>query len=148
MIVAVAAVAACVSLAGAQQQQRSGTPPQIEPDFRNLRPSPGQRMTDAEVFKLLDIDRDGTISASEWRERRMAIFYLLDANNDIYLERGELPDMSDETFAAADLEQDSRLSGFEFNQATFAQFETADLDRDGVVTFAQFERFRRDIAGP
>ena len=136
-------------IAGAQQQPlRPGTPPQIEPDFRGMRPRPGQRMTDGEVFKLLDIDRQGTISGSEWRERRMAIFYLLDNNNDIYLERSEMPGMSDTAFDVADIEQDGRLSGFEFNQASFAQFGTADLDRDGTVTFAEFERFRGDIAGP
>jgi hypothetical protein len=56
--------------------------------------------------------------------------------------------MPEQTFAAADLEQDGRLSGFEFNQATFAQFETSDADRDGRVTSAEFERFRRDFAGP
>lgn len=135
-------------IAGAQQPLRPGTPPQIEPDFRGVRPQPGQRMTDGEVFKLLDIDRQGTVSGSEWRERRMAIFYLLDNNNDIYLERSEMPGMSDTAFDVADIEQDGRLSGFEFNQASFAQFGTADLDRDGTVTFAEFERFRRDIAGP
>ena len=136
-------------IAGAQQQPlRPGTPPQIEPDFRGMRPQPGHRMTDGEVFKLLDIDRQGTISGSEWRERRMAIFYLLDNNNDIYLERSEMPGMSDTAFDVADIEQDGRLSGFEFNQASFAQFGTADLDRDGTVTFAEFERFRGDIAGP
>jgi hypothetical protein len=133
-------------MAGAQQQ-RPGTPPQIEPDLRTLRPL-GQRMTDADVLALLDIDRDGRISAAEWRERRMAIFYLLDANSDVYLDRGELHGMPDQTFAAADLEQDGRLSGFEFNQATFAQFDTSDADRDGKVTSAEFERFRRDFAGP
>ncbi len=86
-------------IAGAQQQPlRPGTPPQIEPDFRGMRPRPGQRMTDGEVFRLLDIDRQGTISGSEWRERRMAIFYLLDNNNDIYLERSEMPGMSDYSF--------------------------------------------------
>ena len=136
-------------IAGAQQQPlRPGMPPQIEPDLRSMRPQPGQRMTDGEVFKLLDIDLQGTISGSEWRERRMAIFYLLDNNNDIYLERSEMPGMSDTAFDVADIEQDGRLSGFEFNQASFAQFGTADLDRDGTVTFAEFERFRVDIAGP
>jgi EF hand len=136
------------SPAGAQQPQRPGTPPQIEPDLRSLRPPPGQRMTDVDVLALLDVDRDGTISAAEWRERRMAIFYLLDANSDVYLDRGELHGMPDPTFAAADLEQDGRLSGFEFNQATFTQFETSDADRDGRVTSVEFERFRRDFAGP
>ena len=136
-------------IAGAQQPPlRPGTPPQIEPDLRSMRPQPGQRMTDAEVFKLLDIDCQGTISGSEWRERGMAIFYLLDTNNDIYLERSEMPGMSDTAFEVADLDRDGRLSGFEFNQASFAQFGTADLDRDGTVTFAEFERFRVDIAGP
>ena len=135
-------------IAGAQQPLRPGTPPQIEPDFREMRPRPGQRMTDGEVFRLLDIDRQGTISGSEWRERRMAIFYLLDNNNDIYLERSEMPGMSDTAFDVADIEQDGRLSGFEFNQASFAQFGTADLDRDGTVTFAEFVRFRGDIVGP
>ena len=136
-------------MAGAQQQPlRPGTPPQIEPDFRGMRPQPGQRITDGEVFRLLDIDRQGTISGSEWRERGMAIFYLLDNDNDIYLERSEMPGMSDTAFEVADLDRDGRLSGFEFNQASFAQFGTADLDRDGTVTFAEFERFRGDIAGP
>jgi EF hand domain-containing protein len=79
-------------------------------------------MADAEVFRLLDGDGDGTVSAAEWRERKMVLFYLLDADNDIYLERGEVPGMSEDAFAAADLDGDGRLSGFEFNQATFTQF--------------------------
>ena len=59
-----------------------------------------------------------------------------------------MPGTSDTAFDAADVDRDGRLSGFEFNQASFAQFGTADLDRDGTVTFAEFERFRGDIAGP
>jgi Ca2+-binding EF-hand superfamily protein len=148
-MVSLVIVLLATSMAGAQQQQqRPGTPPQIELDFRVLRRQPGPRMTAADVLALLDVDGDGTISAAEWRERRMAIFYLLDANSDVYLDRGELHRMPDQTFAAADLEQDGRLSGFEFNQATFAQFETSDADRDGRVTSVEFERFRRDFAGP
>jgi Ca2+-binding EF-hand superfamily protein len=150
--VAVLVFAACAALGlparGQQQPQRSGTPPQIEPDTKSLRPPPGQRMADADVFKLLDANSDGIVSAAEWRERKMALFYLLDADNDIYLERREVPGMSQEAFMAADLDQDGRLSGFEFNQATFTQFETADLDRAGTVTFEQFEQYRKRIAGP
>ena len=148
MIVALAAVAAGVSLARAQPPPRPGTPPQIEPDTKSLRPPAGQRMADADVFKLLDINGDGTVSAAEWRERKMALFYLLDADNDIYLERGEVPGMSEEAFVAADLDHDGRLSGFEFNQAMFTQFETADRDRAGTVTFEQFEQYRKRISGP
>lgn len=148
LIIAIALTLLMAPSAGAQQQPRPGTPPHIEPDLRGMRPQPGQRMTDGEVFRLLDIDRQETLSRSEWRERSMAIFYLLDINTDIYLEPNELPGMSEVTFAAADTDQDGRLSGFEFNQASFAQFESADLDRDGTVTFGEFERFRTDIAGP
>lgn len=148
-LIALAAVVTFGAPAGGQQQeQRPGTPPHVEPDLRGMRPQPGQRMTDQEVFNLLDVDHEGTLSRSEWRERAMAIFYLLDINTDIYLERSELPGMAESTFDAADTDQDGRLSGFEFNQASFAQFETADFDRDGTVTFAEFERFRGEIAGP
>jgi EF hand len=149
---AILALTVCTALGlparGQQQPQRPGTPPQIEPDTKSLRPAPGQRMADADVFKLLDANGDGTVSAAEWRERKMALFYLLDADNDIYLERGEVPGMSEEAFTAADLDHDVRLSGFEFNQATFTQFETADLDREGAVTFEQFEQYRQRISGP
>jgi hypothetical protein len=149
---AVLALTVCAALGlparGQQQPQRPGAPPQIEPDTKSLRPPPGHRMADADVFKLLDANGDGTISAAEWRERKMALFYLLDADNDIYLERREVPGMSQEAFTAADLDHDGRLSGFEFNQATFTQFETADLERDGAVTFEQFEQYRQRIAGP
>lgn len=149
---AVLALSVCTALGlparGQQPPQRPGTPPQIEPDTKSLRPAPGQRMADADVFKLLDIDGDGTVSAAEWRERKMAVFYLLDADNDIYLERREVPGMSQEAFTAADLDQDGRLSGFEFNQAAFIQLETADRDREGAVTFEQFEQYRQRISGP
>jgi EF hand domain-containing protein len=147
-MIAVALALLVSPIAGAQQQLRPGTPPLIEPDLRGMRPQPGERMTDGEVFRLLDIDHQETLSRSEWRERAMAIFYLLDTNTDIYLEPNEVPGTSEVTFAAADTDHDGRLSGFEFNQASFAQFESADLDRDGTVTFGEFERFRTDIAGP
>jgi EF hand domain-containing protein len=143
---AVLALLACAAVGlparGQQQPQRPGTPPQIEPDTKSLRPPPGRRMTDDEVFKLLDGDGDGTVGAAEWRERKMVLFYLLDADNDIYLERGEVPGMSEDAFATADLDGDGRLSGFEFNQATFTQFATADRDRTGALTFEQFELYR------
>ncbi len=148
---AVLALAACAAVGlptRGQPQQRPGTPPQIEPDTKSLRPAPGQRMADADVFRLLDVNGDGTVSPAEWRERKMALFYLLDADNDIYLERREVPGMVEDAFAAADLDHDGRLSGFEFNQATFTQFETADRDRAGAVTFEQFEQYRQRISGP
>jgi hypothetical protein len=134
--------------AGAEEQQRSGSPPLIEPDFKSLRAAPGRGMSDAEAFRVLDVDSDGMIGATEWRERRMVFFYLLDADYDLYLERREVPGMSKEAFDAADLDGDGRLSGFEFNQAAFSQFESADLDHDGVVTFAEFQQYRRSFSGP
>ena len=148
---AVLALAACAAVglpARGQLQQRPGTPPQIEPDTKSLRPAPGERMADADVFKLLDVNGDGVVSAAEWRERKMALFYLLDADNNIFLERREVPGMSEDAFAAADVDHDGRLSGFEFNQAPFAQFETADRGHAGVVTFEQFEQYRKRISGP
>ena len=147
------AAMATIVLAGAASAQlptvpsQVPVPTQVEPDLRGLRPAPGQPISDANAFKVLDVDGDGAISAAEWRERKMAIFSLLDANADLSLERSEVPRLAAELFDAADADKDGKLSGFEYNQAVFVRYETLDVDRDDAVTFVEFQQYRRGLAG-
>ena len=121
-------------------------PPAV-PDMSQLRPPPGQPMSDADAFGALDGNGDGVIDAAEWRGRKMMIFYILDSDRDLFLVPAEVPGLASSEFAAADSDQDGRLSGYEFNQAEIVQIEFADKDNSRRVTLAEFQAYRTRLAG-
>ena len=115
-------------------------------DMSQLRPPPGQPMSDADAFGALDGNGDGVIDAAEWRRRKMMIFYILDSDRDLFLVPAEVPGLASSEFAAADSDQDGRLSGYEFNQAEIVQIEFADEDNSRTVTLAEFQSYRTRLA--
>ena len=121
-------------------------PPAV-PDMSQLRPPPGQPMSDADAFGALDENGDGVVDAAEWRRRQMMIFYILDTDRDLFLVAAEVPGLASSEFAAADSDQDGRLSGYEFNQAEIVQIEFADKDNSRRVTLAEFQAYRTRLAG-
>ncbi len=96
-------------------------------------------------FRVLDINGDGRIDRTEYREQSMVTFFARDRNRDGVLDRNELPFVSEKIFTEADADGDGHISGYEWNQTDIGSFEAIDADGDGYITLEEWAEFRRRI---
>lgn len=90
-----------------------------------------------ENFAIFDLDKDGTISRTEFRLTTGDMFFLRDRNRDMFLTPDEVPNASAKVFGAADLNRDGKLSPYEFGESPLMKFDTYDLNKDGTLTLEE-----------
>lgn len=95
------------------------------------------------LFDLLDTNRDGKISVSEFKNNQMLIFYIWDKNKDLLLTPDETPLPPDVFRRIAG--QNSRIDTMEFMNVVDSAFEQADVNRDGVLTLEEFTKMRQFV---
>ncbi|MFP5517603.1 MAG: EF-hand domain-containing protein [Alphaproteobacteria bacterium] len=95
------------------------------------------------LFDLLDTNRDGNISVSEFKNNQMLIFYIWDNNKDLLLTPNETPLPPDVFMRVAG--QNSRIDTMEFMNVVDSAFEQADVNRDGVLTLDEFTKMRQFV---
>lgn len=95
------------------------------------------------LFDLLDTNRDGNISVSEFKNNQMLIFYIWDNNKDLLLTPNETPLPPDVFMRIAG--QNSRIDTMEFMKVVDSAFEQADVNRDGVLTLDEFTKMRQFV---
>jgi Ca2+-binding EF-hand superfamily protein len=86
-----------------------------------------------EIFRQLDTDADGQVSAAEFETNKISVFGLRDANADYSLERTEV-DLDPDQFRAVDQNGDGQISGLEFVDSSIGRFEVYDMDGNGSLT--------------
>lgn len=82
----------------------------------------------------VDIDKDDSVSKSEYRIFMSNVFILLDEDNDGLLAKGDASAvLSDDQFAATDADGDGSVSWAELDAQTRSDFDAADKDGNGSL---------------
>ena len=116
----------------------------------------GRHHNPGRLFKRADSNRDGKISADEWK-RRPEAFSRLDQNHDGFISQDEAQSAAllhkerrgrrgQKLFGRMDTNNDSRISRDEWKGAADV-FDRLDINRDGAITREELPRGRRGKRG-
>ena len=111
----------------------------------------GRRHNPERLFQRADVNRDGKISADEWK-RKPEAFSRLDQNHDGFITKDEAHDAAsrhlerkdgrgEKVFGRIDTNGDARISRDEWKGAA-GVFDRLDSNHDGVITRDELPRGR------
>ncbi len=103
--------------------------------------------TQANWFKVLDWNADGSVSLVELQAARNTRFFNLDGNKDYVLSRQETSRNADwkSRFHRLDANEDGNISLAEFETKGRTRFQAIDQDRDGRITPHEALTFQRKV---
>ncbi|SRR5690606_7770649 len=89
-----------------------------------------------EHFNQLDVNQDGRVSETEYRQFMEGAFEQLDTNGDNQLSQAEAnAALGADHFSAADADSNGYLSRQEFLSQVMRDFQEADRDNNGYLTY-------------